>query len=457
MKAFNKIYVFAALIALVFCGVACSDQEAVFDKPAVERLNSTGQELKDLLLSASNGWEVLYFANPESSGYVLFADFKADGSVKVAAKNDAATIGEYKEDVSVWDVNIEDGAILVFSTYNSVLHAYSDPRSDGNGLLGDYEMKYMYNNGDTLLFKGKKYGAYIRFIRFPDGQSWNGYLDEVEKRNESLFDGVDSLKMTMVRNGVSTDVTYANGAFTWNEYDNPAVTEGEYTLMSRAFLVRPNGIMFERSIKVGDKAATNFSLDATGTYLECTDGADVQIRHSSTFANLFYDKMHERVQRNYQKMWKVDTSAFSASAAALYKDITDSIEASSTTTPCKIMNVYYMRDGDGKSRVDTCALAIQFRVGESTRVGHLYFGIRASGRTLVLTPTYADQDGAAVLRRAADGDFQRGSAKFVNLFLGMFTISSASESNFNIGHLLLTRSSDASISLKVDSYINGLE
>ena len=217
MKAVNKICIATLLAGVVVCVASCSrEEDNIFDTSATVRLQESVSGLKNKLTAAENGWEILYFANPLSGGYVLLADFNADGSVKVAAKNNAATVNRYVEDESLWDVLPEGGSLLTFNSYNKVIHAFSDPRSDGNGLLGDYEMVLLKDLGDTLIFKGKKQEGIIRFIRFPAGQNWVDYFKQIDDMNAQLFENVSGCTMSLIREGESTAIEYAaENIFTW--------------------------------------------------------------------------------------------------------------------------------------------------------------------------------------------------------------------------------------------------
>ena len=160
MKA--KYLVMIALLATTF--VACSrDEESLFDKSAAERAREAVENAFDVFTSAENGWEMAYFPNLEadSKGYNMIVKFKKNGNVSVTAKNLATTGNKIMTDTaSTWAVKSDYGPILTFDTYNDVFHAFSDPRNDGAGLLGDYEFLILKATPEVVLLKGKKHSAY---------------------------------------------------------------------------------------------------------------------------------------------------------------------------------------------------------------------------------------------------------------------------------------------------------
>ena len=156
----NKSIILLLTLGLAF--TACSrDEENLFDKSAAIRSQEAVDNAYKLLIEASNGWEGFYFANNESRGYNLILKFKEDGSVVASAKNGLTTGNKLLTDSnSLWLVTYDYGPILSFNTYNSVLHAWADPREDGDGYLGDYEFLILKATPDLFLLKGKKHSAY---------------------------------------------------------------------------------------------------------------------------------------------------------------------------------------------------------------------------------------------------------------------------------------------------------
>lgn len=186
MKA--KYLVIIGLLAATFA--ACSrDEESLFDKPAAIRAQEAVENAFDVLTSNEVGWEMAYFPNLEASakGYNMVLKFNKNGNVSVTAKNQATTMNKIKTDTaSTWAVKSDYGPILTFDTYNDVFHAFSDPQTDGAGLLGDYEFLILKATPDLVLLKGKKHSAYS-VMRPMKTTNMEAYFAACEKMQSKLF------------------------------------------------------------------------------------------------------------------------------------------------------------------------------------------------------------------------------------------------------------------------------
>ena len=160
MKA--KYLVIIGLLAATFA--ACSrDEESLFDKPAAIRAQEAIENAFDVLTSQEAGWEMAYFPNLEADakGYNMVLKFNKNGNVSVTAKNAATTNNRIMTDTaSTWAVKSDYGPILTFDTYNDVFHAFSDPKDNGAGFLGDYEFLILKATPELVILKGKKHSAY---------------------------------------------------------------------------------------------------------------------------------------------------------------------------------------------------------------------------------------------------------------------------------------------------------
>ena len=186
MKA--KYIVMIGLFAASFA--ACSrDEKSLFDKPAAQRAQEAVTSAFDVLSSNEAGWEMAYFPNLEADakGYNMVLKFNKNGNVSVTAKNATTTGNKIITDTaSTWAVKSDYGPLLTFDTYNDVFHAFSDPKEDGAGLLGDYEFLILKATPELVLLKGKKHSAYsvMRPVKNPDVAA---YFAACEKMQADLF------------------------------------------------------------------------------------------------------------------------------------------------------------------------------------------------------------------------------------------------------------------------------
>ena len=223
MKA--KYLVIIGLSAATFA--ACSrDEESLFDKPAAIRAQEAIENAFNVFTSPENGWEMAYFPNLETSakGYNMVVKFNKNGNVSVTAKNMATTANKIKTDTaSTWAVKSDYGPILTFDTYNDVFHAFSDPKGDGAGLLGDYEFLILKATPELVILKGKKHSAYT-VMRPMKTTDLAAYYAACEKMQANLF---GNNNIVTLNQGDEKMYLYkgAEGQFQSAAYGSPLVAE----------------------------------------------------------------------------------------------------------------------------------------------------------------------------------------------------------------------------------------
>ena len=223
MKA--KYLVIIGLLAATFA--ACSrDEESLFEKPAAIRAQEAIKNAFDVLTSQEAGWEMAYFPNLEADakGYNMVLKFNKNGNVSVTAKNSATTLNKIMTDTaSTWAVKSDYGPILTFDTYNDVFHAFSDPKDNGAGFLGDYEFLILKATPELVILKGKKHSAYT-VMRPMKNTDLAAYFAACEKMQADLFGNNNIVTLTQ---GDSKMYLYkgAEGQFQSAAYGSPLVAE----------------------------------------------------------------------------------------------------------------------------------------------------------------------------------------------------------------------------------------
>lgn len=223
MKA--KYLVIVGLLAATF--VACNrDEESLFEKPAAQRAQEAIENAFTVLTSSEAGWEMAYFPNLEADakGYNMVLKFNKNGNVSVTAKNNTTTGNKMMTDTaSTWSVISDYGPLLTFDTYNDVFHAFSDPREDGAGMLGDYEFLILKATPELVLLKGKKHSAYsvLRPLKNP---SLEKYFDASQSMMTKLFGNGNIV--TLEQDGQKMYLyNGASGQFQSAEYGKSLVAE----------------------------------------------------------------------------------------------------------------------------------------------------------------------------------------------------------------------------------------
>ena len=223
MKA--KYLVIIGLLAATFA--ACSrDEESLFEKSAAIRAQEAIENAFDVFTSAENGWEMAYFPNLEADakGYNMVLKFNKNGNVSVTAKNAATTNNKIMTDTaSTWAVKSDYGPILTFDTYNDVFHAFSDPKDNGAGFLGDYEFLILKATPELVILKGKKHSAYT-VMRPMKNADLPAYFAACEKMQTNLFGNNNIVTLTQ---GNEKMYLYkgADGQFQSAAYGSPLVAE----------------------------------------------------------------------------------------------------------------------------------------------------------------------------------------------------------------------------------------
>lgn len=210
----------AALMTLNSCS---NDMDEFFDESAAERLNRTQAKYTDLLTSSKNGWAFEYYPTGSADdGCVLYAvKFFKDGSVDVAG--DPFGSGVVSNEISMWDILTDNGPTLSFSTYNKLIHQFSDPGDDGMGYEGDYEFAFVYsdteNPDSVVMLKGKKRGLYSRLKMIDEEVTPEEYLQDCQAKQSGLFPetmrnylilhiGNDLVRMDDMKTGVPDTYIY---------------------------------------------------------------------------------------------------------------------------------------------------------------------------------------------------------------------------------------------------------
>jgi hypothetical protein len=248
------------LFVLLFLFTGClKEQEDFFPNTSSERLTSTIESVDSLLISASNGWLMHYYADGESPGYSLIIAFNKNKEVIVAAQNELVG-NTYSEARSFFDIIGDYGPVLTFNTYNDILHLFSNPVDpDGVGLGGDYEF-VIISQADTFIhLEGKKRKSMIFMERLPEGISWSDYLSDVASMNDGLF-GAEPL---YIHSGSTILYAYGGASHIFQIYGF-----ADERVVSMPFVVTRSGLRFYSVLSIdNNKNVQTFNLSTDGNSL----------------------------------------------------------------------------------------------------------------------------------------------------------------------------------------------
>ena len=262
----NKI-----LYSILILGTALSmqsclhDEDEVFDTSADQRLQQAVSADREVLESAQNGWVMHYYTgrNYTGGGYSLLMKFK-DGKAQIASDNTGSEVA-----TSSYTITKEQGPVLAFDTYNTVMHSFSAVSiSDVDGDQGDDEfiIQKISQDKDTIWVEGHKWGNKMEMTRLPEGTSWQNYLNSLSKIKDDMWysykvmNGQDSLAQVML-NPDTRRITVTNGTTT---YSSP-------------YYVTPTGIGFPSQVILGKDKTKKLTWNATDS-LMTVDGSSEQLR-----------------------------------------------------------------------------------------------------------------------------------------------------------------------------------
>ncbi len=198
----KKIIFSFAIAAMALSLTGCAGEEDnIFEKSAAERLNESSDKYSARLEAQPNGWAMQYYPtlkdeSPAGSGYLILMDFDADHSVRVAMDNRFSG-NAYATATSGWEVIKDNGPVLSFNTFNSCMHAFSDPEDipwtsdneQSEGCGGDYEFIIVDAPEDAsyMMLKGKKRDTYNLLTPVEEGVDYEKYLADVKAFHNKMF------------------------------------------------------------------------------------------------------------------------------------------------------------------------------------------------------------------------------------------------------------------------------
>lgn len=232
MKRNNIIRLALPLLASAMLLPSCSfEQEDVFDTPSAQRVQSINDELQKNLVDAStnggNGWVIQYFvrgtAELQFEGFNLFGKFYDNGKVTLASDHRYlrnGNAGKFTEASSNYEMQLEDGPMISFNTWNDVLTVFEDPYdptqapkqliADGVGMRGDHNLVLQKNGNDTIVFRGQTNSCHIRFIKLdctPEQYLQNvdeyrsKYINDIVTNYYLLSDGNETMYVQNIHSG----------------------------------------------------------------------------------------------------------------------------------------------------------------------------------------------------------------------------------------------------------------
>lgn len=175
----KKLLLYGFLVAASLSVESCLfSEDDLFEQSSAERLNSSIIELKELLLSAENGWklEYRYGSGGVEGAANIFMKFSAN-EVELASDFATSSYAPGETCTSMYTVKSYNGTELSFDSYNEILHAFCTPNGYGDpGYQGDYEFMIRSISDNEIHLTGKKGYVDMVMTRLDASVSWTDYL-----------------------------------------------------------------------------------------------------------------------------------------------------------------------------------------------------------------------------------------------------------------------------------------
>lgn len=161
-------------------------EDDIFDASSEERSQQAITEYKNILTAAPDGWLMEYYPGGEDhdmGGVVLLMRFDGENvtmmsDTSVKGYNEDETVQAGQTYTSQYTVKNDQGPVLSFSTYNPLVHYWTEPKggAQANGYQGDFEFIITDANENQVTLKGKLHGTEMQMHRIADKQDWSTYV-----------------------------------------------------------------------------------------------------------------------------------------------------------------------------------------------------------------------------------------------------------------------------------------
>lgn len=369
MKIYSKLIVAIGLCCMISCS---QEEDHIFDKSSAERTAEAMIENKAYLTSVPNGWVMEYFPNTATAGAVFLVRFDANGSCEIATKNEYQK--SYAKEISLYELISDNGPVLTFNSYNSLLHLYSYPSlpngtsADGKGLEGDYEFIVMSKEEGQLWLKGKKHGAYIRLTPIEDGVEWEAYFEDLDLMKNRLFSTENRFPLYHYQ-GDTVTLAYDGRTQIFN-----MVKPGEDYEVGEAslFIQLKDGIRFySGNMSVEGK---KYVPNAENTRIYSVDNPDTDYFTGPPMAPFMEEKI--------TYTWKIDTTAMSAQGKEALQKIRQKLSLRSIYNGQMKLSSVELGSATFQGQLQR-ALVYRFQYNKTTYVLPVKITLKASGNNTI--------------------------------------------------------------------------
>ena len=245
-----KLISLLAFVSLVVLP-ACQHMEPdVFDKPSSTRLTDFMEEIRSTLVAEPYGWTLDYYPGSSYAAVTYALTFTAQ-TVTASLETDP-TVTE----TSTFALTSDDGPVLSFDTYNTILHAYATPDAKKYQAKGgdfEFEIRSFDKEKKELVLIGKRSRnvCTLRALAKPAEE----YLTAVKAFDSSF--AIPAAAATVDGKEIEVYLDSGNRSFTIGEKGAEADA-----LQTVRYVLTENSLRFAEPFKVGDVEFTEWAYDA---------------------------------------------------------------------------------------------------------------------------------------------------------------------------------------------------
>ena len=257
MKRKAFIFALTALLTIFGAQSCLFEQEDIFEDTATVRLNKAMEAAQKALIGSEYGWVMEYYpsSTQKYGGYVLTMKF-TDMEVEIRSQEKTPQTSE----TTYYKMTNDNGPVLIFDTYNSLIHTYSTPDATSyQAKEGEFEFVIMKVEDDRITVRGPKTGNTM-------------YLYKLDESAESYLAKIARMQKDFMLVGLKGEINGQSVRFDIDTDSNQiSYTDEENVTTSQAYVLTPEGFRTYAPFLFGDAQLQNFVLSSDGKHVECGD------------------------------------------------------------------------------------------------------------------------------------------------------------------------------------------
>lgn len=278
-------------------------QEDLFTDEPSTRLEKRLDECQEVLCSSENGWAMDYYPdrNIAYGGWVFALRFTTD-KVTVASE-----IAPGQSETSYYKLTDDNGPILSFDTYNTLMHYFATPSSlHYEAYDGDFEFMIMDIQPDRITLRGNRTGNTIYLHRLDEDII--GYVEKCIRTDEMFFLTEMDGKSGETPFEATADLVKRHMFFSWE-------TDGVGHSTDSYYLPTPEGLRFLTPVEINGQSVRELSYNSSAVVYSGTTNEGSQFKMTAKQEVLdrytFYDEYageYTLIAHMGQQEQKIDVS-----------------------------------------------------------------------------------------------------------------------------------------------------